>query len=132
VDKNVHRKLLAIWKTSKKEESKERTGKLHYITAVFLMSLTFDMCLHITLVLQAVLLQKRRGVSEPFLDSLNLRSCFPAYNMDASKDLFTSSKRNSLNISLNKFSEFRSFCLLILPSSETMKKRKQLSYSISS
>jgi len=114
VDKNVHRKLLAIWKTSKKEESKEGTGKLHYITAVFLMSLTFDICLHITLVLQAVLLQKRHGVSEPFLDSLNLRSCFPAYNTDASKDLFTSSKRNSLNISLNIFSEFRSFCPLLL------------------
>ena len=47
-----------------------------------------------TLVLQAVLLQKMHVASEPFLDSLNFRSCFPAYNVDSLKDLYSSSKRN--------------------------------------
>jgi len=35
VDKNVPRKLLAIWATSKKEESKEEEKKYNIITAVF-------------------------------------------------------------------------------------------------
>jgi len=42
VDKNVHRKLLAIWKTSKKEESKEEQENYNISQQYFLMSLTFD------------------------------------------------------------------------------------------
>ena len=52
--------------------------------------------------------------------------------MDSSKDLFASSKRNSLHISLHIVSEFRSFLSVVLTQPKDNEEAQKNSYSISS